>query len=307
MKVLLCLLQTVCVASFLPSAAQMTPKRDPDFVGIVLGSRQVVIQNASVLVEGGGRKWNRATDDSGEFTIELPDGAYVVTIDQTGFKKLIVHDLVINSHATMRRQFQLELCDGCLQIETGPDEPGPLETRTDLLASSITPRRLNTAQEFLPSAPSDRTLIYMLDEQNNLVPMPFEPGLTPLHPERVAKSTQVSYVELKGEHAVTVFKLLTPRVFLFTYQRPGAHPPFLVLLTPHKGARRVTAIVQRGLSGFAISSEEIIKPTVRVLVKDGDLVFMEVRPRASLMPGEYAIIGDDLARIASFRVIATAN
>jgi hypothetical protein len=34
---------------------------------------------------------------------------------------------------------------------------------------------------------------------------------------------------------------------------------------------------------------------------------MEIRPRASLMPGEYAIIGDDLARIATFRVVLTAN
>ena len=106
---------------------------------------------------------------------------------------------------------------------------------------------------------------------------------------------------------MTVFKTSTPRVFLFTYERSGAHPPFLVWLTPRKGARRVTAIAQRGLIGFAISSEEIIKPTVRGLVKDGDLVFMEVRPRTSLIPGEYAIIGDDLARIATFRVITAAG
>jgi hypothetical protein len=164
-----------------------------------------------------------------------------------------------------------------------------------------------SAQEFLPSPPSDRALIYTLDEQNRLVPLPFEQGQTPLHPEQVAKSTKVSYIELKGEHAVTIFKTATPRLFLFTYQRPGAHPPFLVWLTPHKGARRVTAIAERGMSGYAISSEEIIKPTLRGLVKDGELVFMEVRPRVSLMPGEYAIIGDDLARIATFRVMAGAN
>ncbi len=164
--------------------------------------------------------------------------------------------------------------------------------------------RTFTAQEFLPSPPSDRGLIYRLDEQNKLEPLPFEQGQTPLHSEQVAKSTRVSYIELKGEHSVTVFKTGTPRVFLFTFERPGTHPPFLVLLTPHKGSRRVTAIAQRGLSGFGISSEEIIKPSVRGLMKEGDLVFMEVRPRASLMPGEYAIIGDDLARIATFRVRA---
>lgn len=159
-------------------------------------------------------------------------------------------------------------------------------------------------QEFLPPPPPARDLIYTLDDQNKLVPLPFERGQTPLRPQSAAKSTTVSYIELKGEHAATVFQTRTPRIFLFTTQRPGAgtHPPFLVWLTPHKGARRVTAIAQRGLTGFAISSEEIIKPTIRGLAQDGDLVFMEVRPRTSLMPGEYAIIGEDLARIATFRI-----
>jgi hypothetical protein len=64
----------------------------------------------------------------------------------------------------------------------------------------------------------------------------------------------------------------------------------------------VTAIAQPGLRGFAIASEEIIMPTIRVLARDGDTVFMELRPRASLLPGEYAIIGADLARIATFRI-----
>ena len=160
------------------------------------------------------------------------------------------------------------------------------------------------AQEFLPSPPSDRALVYILDAQNKLVALPFEKGQTPLHPEKVAGSTKISYVELKGEHSATVITNTTLRWFLFTYERPGAHPPFLVWLTPRHGARRVTAIAQRGTTGFAISSEEIVKPSIRVLAKDGDQVFMEFRPRNSLMPGEYAIIGDDLTRIATFRVTA---
>jgi hypothetical protein len=167
--------------------------------------------------------------------------------------------------------------------------------------------RTSGAQEFLPSPPSERGLVYILDNQNKLVPLPFEKGQTPLHPEKVAGSTKISYVELKGEHATTSMTTTMPRWFLFTYERPGAHPPFLVWLTPRRGARRVTAIAQRGASGFAISSEEIVKPSIRVLAKDGDQVFMEFRPRTSLMPGEYAIIGDDLTRIATFRVVASAE
>jgi hypothetical protein len=162
------------------------------------------------------------------------------------------------------------------------------------------------AQEFLPSPPSDRALVYILDNQNKLMALTFETGQTPLHPEKIAGSTKISYVELKGEHSATVIPTTTPRWFLFTYERRGAHPPFLVWLTPRRGARRVTAITQRGSSGFAISSAEIVKPSIRVLAKDGDQVFMEFRPRTSLIPGEYAIIGDDLTRIATFRVLAAA-
>lgn len=161
-----------------------------------------------------------------------------------------------------------------------------------------------TAQEFIPTPPADRTLIYTLDDQNRLIPLPFELGKTPLHADAVAKSDKVSYIELKGDHSATVMTNDRPRLFLFTYQRQGAHPPFLVWLTPHRGSRRVAAIAQANMRGFAIASEEIIKPTIRVLARDGDMVFMELRPRASLVPGEYAIIGDDLSRITTFHVDA---
>ncbi len=165
--------------------------------------------------------------------------------------------------------------------------------------------RTSTAQEFLPSPPADRAQIYILDDQDKLVPLPFEQGQTPLHSDQVAKSTKVSYIELKGEHSATI--LTTTRLFLFTYQRQGAHPPFLVWLTPHRGARRVTAIGQKGTRGFAIDSAAIIKPSIRVLTQlDADQVFIELRPRSSLIAGEYAIIGDDLMRIATFRIVTGA-
>src|SRR5947209_7044749 len=73
------------------------------------------------------------------------------------------------------------------------------------------------------------------------------------------------------------------------------------------GARRVTAMAQKRLKGFAIDSEEIIKPNYRVLAREGHVQFMEVRPREPLMLGEYAIIGTDLGRIATFRVARSPN
>jgi hypothetical protein len=50
-----------------------------------------------------------------------------------------------------------------------------------------------------------------------------------------------------------------------------------------------------------------VRPVPRGLAKNGDEVFMELRPRISLMPGEYAIIGNDLTHVATFRVLAASN
>ena len=157
------------------------------------------------------------------------------------------------------------------------------------------------AQEFLPSAPSDKTLIYILDSQNNLVALPFETGRTPLKITEKARSSKTSYLEIGGEKAATTLSAM-PRIFLFTNERQGTHPPFIVWMESRRGTRRATAVTQAGMAGFAIDSAEIVKPAVRVLAKSGDEVFMEIRPRTSLVPGEYAIIGDDLTRIATFRV-----
>lgn len=160
-------------------------------------------------------------------------------------------------------------------------------------------------QEFLPSPPADKALIYTLDDRNNLVALPFEAAGTPLNTKAAAKSNKTSYIELKGAHAATTLGP-TPRLFLFTTQRQGTHPPFLVWLTPKSGNRRATAIAQAGMAGYAISSDEIVKPSIRVLAQVGDEVFLEIRPRTSLVPGEYAIIGEDLTRVATFRVLADA-
>src|SRR6266705_6395351 len=161
-----------------------------------------------------------------------------------------------------------------------------------------------STQEILPSPPSDHILVYFLSGNNELVPLPYESGQASLNYQKPAKETRVGFIELKGEHATTVFETAAPRIFLFTSRRAGSHPPFLVLLARCRGARRVTAIAQRGLSGFAIASEQIIKPNLRVLASIGEEVFMEIRPRVSLIPGEYAIIEDDQARIAAFRISA---
>jgi hypothetical protein len=154
--------------------------------------------------------------------------------------------------------------------------------------------------------PADHNLIYALDEQNKTIALPFETATTPLKPEQVARSTTTNYLELKGEHSPTVLPAKT-LIFVFTMDRGGAHPPLIVWLTAHGRSRRVTAIAERGRAGFAIVTSEIVRPIPRGLAKNGDEVYMELRPRTSLMPGEYAIIGNDLTRVATFRVVSASD
>jgi hypothetical protein len=160
---------------------------------------------------------------------------------------------------------------------------------------------LSTAQSDFPPAPADKTLVYLADEHGALTALPFEAGVMPIKTDEVAKSDKISYVELKGASAATLVKGDEPRLYVFVPDAPGAHPPFIVRLTQKRGVRRVTAMTQKGLRGYAIASEEIVKPRYRVLGRDAGMVYMEIRPREPLLPGEYAIVGTDLQRIASFR------
>lgn len=160
------------------------------------------------------------------------------------------------------------------------------------------------AQEAIPSPPADRTLIYLADEKGALSALAYETGTTPLKVEEVAKSDKRSFVELKGERSSTVIKSIEPRFYVFLPDTKEAKPPFIVRLTEKRGARRVVAMAQKGYKGYAIDSEEIVKPHYRVLGREGGMIFMEIRTRDPLMLGEYAIIGTDLKQIATFRVAA---
>jgi hypothetical protein len=165
----------------------------------------------------------------------------------------------------------------------------------------------SSIQESFPSPPADRTLIYIADEKNMLTPLAFETGTTPLRVDVVAKSDKRSYVELKGEHAALLITNDEPRFYLFLLDEGNAKPPFVVRLAEKGSGRRVTAMAQKGYKGFAIVSDEIIKPHYRVLAREGGMIFMEIRMREPLMLGEYAIIGTDLQRIATFRVAQASN
>ena len=167
--------------------------------------------------------------------------------------------------------------------------------------------RLINFQNTYPSPPADRSLIYLADEKNALVPLPFETASTPLRLNEVARSDKRSYLELQGTHGATSIQSSAPRFYLFVMDKQGVRPPFIVRLTEKGKARRVAALTQKGFSGFAVPSEEIIRPRLLVLKREDGMLFMQVSPREPLAPGEYAFVGADPSRIATFRIVAESN
>jgi hypothetical protein len=200
------------------------------------------------------------------------------------------------------RLVAISLCAGLAASSSPLIGPAAARGHSVLLSHSAVPGDSAVSQSSFPAAPADRSLVYVADEKGELAALPFEAGVMPLKTGEVAKSDKISYVELKGARAATVVNTDEPRLYLFAPDQPGAHLPFLVRLTERRGARRVTAITQKGLRGYAIASEEIVKPHYRVLAREGGMVYMEIRPREPLLSGEYAIVGTDLQRIAAFRV-----
>lgn len=160
----------------------------------------------------------------------------------------------------------------------------------------------NAQQEAIPQMPENRDGVYVAVTNGELFAIPFETARTPLKPTEVAKGNKTSYIEVPGEHSQTTVHNLDPRIYLFVSDVPNTHPPFLIRFTVKKGARRVTAVTESGLSGYAISSEQIVKPSYRVLTSRDGKLFMEIRARGPLIPGEYAIMGSDLSHVATFSV-----
>ena len=167
--------------------------------------------------------------------------------------------------------------------------------------------KVHLLQESLPTPPADRTLIYHADEKGVLSPLALEAGSTPLNVEMVARGDKRSYLELAGGNSATVITNIEPRFYIFLQDEASPKPPLIVRLTEKRGARRVSAMAQKGFKGFAIDSNEIIKPHYRVLGREGGMIFMEIRSREPLMHGEYAIIGSDVTSLATFRIAAASN
>jgi hypothetical protein len=167
------------------------------------------------------------------------------------------------------------------------------------------------AQESPIAVPNDATRVYYADAQNKIVPLPFEEGITSLNPGVVAESDKESLVELKGARAATVLASRQPRFYVFVADRMDPPPHQLVRLMSRKGGRRFTASVIKGRKGYLPLDTENVRLDYRIIerlqveVSKNRILFinyMEIRPRTPLSTGEYAIIGNSLADIATFRI-----
>lgn len=166
-------------------------------------------------------------------------------------------------------------------------------------------------QQPFPAAPNDLTRIYYLDTANKLAPLPFEIGITSLNVHSVARENKRSEVKLNGLKATAVLNGSNPSFYVFVADRMDPPPHLLVRLMSKQASRRFTVTVIKGRKGYMPLHEENVRLDYRILerlsVEAGEgrirfVNYMEIRPRQSLEPGEYAIIGDSLAAIATFSI-----
>jgi len=167
------------------------------------------------------------------------------------------------------------------------------------------------AQQSFPDPPADLTKIYVLNDTNDLSALPFEPGVTTINVFQPAVEDKVTRVRVAGPTAATVLRNTDLRFFVFVADRMDPPPHQLVRLTAGKSERSLKISVVRGRKGYAPFDEDNIRLQRRILKRlsvpagGGRMIFvnyMELRPTQPLPLGEYAIIGDSLADIATFRV-----
>lgn len=167
------------------------------------------------------------------------------------------------------------------------------------------------AQESHPDVPGDATKIYYAAAETKLAPLPFEKGITPVNADAVAEADKTSEVRLDGPKAATLLDDPSPAFYVFVAEGMDPPPHLLIRLTSKKASRRFTITRTRGRKGYSPPSEENVRLDYRILERlrvqagKGRILFinyMEIRPRQPLAPGEYAVVGNSLADIATFSV-----
>jgi len=167
-----------------------------------------------------------------------------------------------------------------------------------------------SSQDRFPEPPKDLTRIYYLNE-SELTPLPFEEGLVHANVFVPALQDKVTRVLIKGASAATVLSNDKLRFYAYVADRMDPAPHQLVRLTNRKSNRELKISLIKGRKGYApfaadaIELEHRLLERLRVNAGSNRILFvnyMELRPKDKLISGEYAIIGDSLADMATFRI-----
>ncbi|MFN2578736.1 MAG: hypothetical protein ABR607_13720 [Pyrinomonadaceae bacterium] len=126
-----------------------------------------------------------------------------------------------------------------------------------------------------------------------------------------ALEDKVTRVRVNESKAETVLRTENLRFFVSVADRMNPPPHQLVRLTAGKSERSIKISLIKGRKGYAPFDVDNIRLARRILqrlrVQAGATGFlfinyMELRPLQPLPAGEYAIIGDSLSDIATFRI-----
>jgi hypothetical protein len=181
-----------------------------------------------------------------------------------------------------------------------------------LLTASVSPKSANTlTQQSYPDPPNDATRVYYLSADKTLRALPFEPGITPFNLFLPAEKDRITRVNVGSSKATTVLASDNLSFYVFVADRMDPPPHQLVHLTSRKDSRQLTISLVKGRKGYAPFESDNVSLSRRLLerlrVDAGRnrylfVNYMELRPLTPLAPGEYAIIGDSLADMATFRI-----
>ncbi len=166
-------------------------------------------------------------------------------------------------------------------------------------------------QEKYPDPPADLTRVYFSGDRQTLTALPFERGLTSIDVFHPALRDRTERVLIKGRKAATVFHTGELEFYVFVGEKMDPPPHQLVRLATEKTNRQLAISVIRGQKGYApfamdnVPLQRQLLERLSVKAGQGRILFvnyLRLRPKQPLTPGEYAIIGDSLADIATFRV-----
>ena len=115
---------TLSVASSpLPGGSPQSPAGR--IMGTLLDVNDARVPRARIEVEGEGFKWDRESDEAGDFTVDVPAGMYRIYVRANGFRKFESAFLRVKSDVTEMVNIHLEVQPITHPIPVGSEKKRP--------------------------------------------------------------------------------------------------------------------------------------------------------------------------------------